>query len=231
MGSQNPNFILSPATTADIPHIIPVYLSAFSTDHFSQYTFPRDLITPSEWVRWLTSRYTNRFAQPELRHFKVTETATGNVCAFIRWRFPHQFSEEEKLKKKEEKEEMERLKAEGKDDKWPVGANLEACDGKFGGLDKIQERFCTDDDYAVHQGYQGKGLGRMLLEYGLKLADAEGKRAYIQATRAGYPVYAKLGFKEVDCLEVDLSKWGGKEPGVNWAMLREPQKTIETPFQ
>jgi len=78
---------------------------------------------------------------------------------------------------------------------------------------------------AVHQDYWRQGLGSMLLKRVLALADAEDRRTWIEATPAGRPLYAKLGFKEINLVSVDLTKWGGKEPGKNWGMLREvPQK-------
>ena len=64
----------------------------------------------------------------------------------------------------------------------------------------------------------------MLLKHGLDLADSEKKKAYIQATAAGYPVYLKLGFREIAVLSIDLSKWGGEEPGINRIMIRDPQQ-------
>jgi len=61
------------------------------------------------------------------------------------------------------------------------------------------------------------------MEYGLALADAEGRRCHIEATPNGYPLYLKLGFKEIDVVTVDLTKWGGMEgkPGINRVMVRE----------
>lgn len=76
---------------------------------------------------------------------------------------------------------------------------------------------CTDP------AFQRKGLARMLLRHGTDLADAEGRKTYIEATPKGHPVYLKLGFKDIDAVTVDLSKWGGKHPGVNRIMLRDPQ--------
>lgn len=77
----------------------------------------------------------------------------------------------------------------------------------------------------MHEDYWRQGLGGVLLKHVLDLADAEGKKAWIEATAAGRPLYAKFGFKEVDPLvEVDLSRWGATEPGRNWGMLREPQQ-------
>lgn len=54
------------------------------------------------------------------------------------------------------------------------------------------------------------------------MADAEGRKCYIEATAAGYPVYCKLGFEEVDAVEVDLRQWGGEGKGINRVMIREP---------
>jgi GNAT superfamily N-acetyltransferase len=74
--------------------------------------------------------------------------------------------------------------------------------------------------------YQRKGLASKLLKHGLDLADAEDRQAYIEATRMGHPVYLKLGFRDVDSIEVDLRKWGGEGTGRNTIMLREPQPKV-----
>jgi GNAT superfamily N-acetyltransferase len=71
--------------------------------------------------------------------------------------------------------------------------------------------------------YQGRGLGKLLMKQGLDRADAEGRKVYIESTSAGHPLYLKLGFKDVDIMEIDLSKYGGTKPGKNWIMVREPQ--------
>jgi GNAT superfamily N-acetyltransferase len=63
---------------------------------------------------------------------------------------------------------------------------------------------------ATDPAYQRRGLASKLLKQVLDLADREATKAYIEATLAGYPVYERLGYKVVDIVEVDLSKWGGK---------------------
>jgi hypothetical protein len=63
----------------------------------------------------------------------------------------------------------------------------------------------------------------MLLNHVFALADAEGRKVYVESTVTGYPLYAKFGFKDIDLLSLDLSKWGGAKPGVNTIMLRQPQ--------
>lgn len=63
----------------------------------------------------------------------------------------------------------------------------------------------------------------MLLNYGIALADAEGRKVHLEATPEGERLYRKLGFQDVEVLTFDLSTWGGKETGRNTIMVREPR--------
>ena len=54
------------------------------------------------------------------------------------------------------------------------------------------------------------------------MADERGKLAYIEATEAGFQVYQKFGFKQIDIVEVDLSTFGGKGFASNRIMQRQP---------
>lgn len=62
----------------------------------------------------------------------------------------------------------------------------------------------------------------MLLRHVFQLADRENRQIYIEATDAGFPVYQKLGFVQVDEVVVDVSKFGGKELKRNRCMMRQP---------
>ena len=78
---------------------------------------------------------------------------------------------------------------------------------------------------AVRKQYQRLGLGRQLLAPVLKMADAEGKKTYIEASAAGKPLYEKFGWKRIDDLDVDLSAAKGFENyGIHRTvlMIREP---------
>lgn len=55
------------------------------------------------------------------------------------------------------------------------------------------------------------------------MADREGRKVYIEATPAGHPVYLKLGFRDIDAVAVDLTRWGGDRVGTNVIMERDPQ--------
>ena len=70
--------------------------------------------------------------------------------------------------------------------------------------------------------YQKRGLASRLLKHVFRFADEQGKPAYIEATADGFPLYQKLGFKEVDIVEVDLSRYGGRGTANNRIMVRDP---------
>lgn len=75
----------------------------------------------------------------------------------------------------------------------------------------------------VDPEYQKKGLASMILQEGLDVVDAEGRKCFIESTADGYPVYLKLGFRDLEIVEVDLRRWGGEEMGINRFMVRDPQ--------
>jgi GNAT superfamily N-acetyltransferase len=76
---------------------------------------------------------------------------------------------------------------------------------------------------AVRPEYQRKGLGGLLLEHGLALADRDGARTYIEASKKGFPLYKKYGWKEFDEVVVDTRPYGGLGLEVTKLMMREPQ--------
>lgn len=77
---------------------------------------------------------------------------------------------------------------------------------------------CTDPKY--HR----RGAAKALIVPMLDLADAQGIKAYLEATPAGKPVYEKLGFREVDALEFDLGKLTKNLDGIYKLsiMIRDP---------
>jgi ribosomal protein S18 acetylase RimI-like enzyme len=67
--------------------------------------------------------------------------------------------------------------------------------------------------------YQGKGLGSMLLRWGLKLAVERGKRIFVYASPEGRALYEKFGFEVVGEVEMDMEKYGGKGMYIESIML------------
>lgn len=93
-------------------------------------------------------------------------------------------------------------------------------------MTKLLTRHLDIQLLATDPSYQRRGLASKLLKHVFQMADKEGKMSYIEATAAGFPVYQKIGYRQVDIVEVDLEKFGGKGTASNRCMLREPQPLL-----
>ncbi|KAF5972974.1 integral membrane protein [Fusarium bulbicola] len=58
------------------------------------------------------------------------------------------------------------------------------------------------DYIGVSPGNQRRGIGKMLLQWGLDHAAAEGKDCYLVATEAGRPLYVAAGFKDIRIVSI-----------------------------
>jgi len=68
--------------------------------------------------------------------------------------------------------------------------------------------------------FQRKGLGGQLVKSGLEEADRAHLPVWVKATKAGRSLYLKLGFKDFEFVDHDLSLYGGEGIVTDVAMLR-----------
>lgn len=54
--------------------------------------------------------------------------------------------------------------------------------------------------------FQGRGVGRLLCNEGLQIADREKLSAWLEASARGRRLYQKLGFENVENILIDLGK-------------------------
>lgn len=71
--------------------------------------------------------------------------------------------------------------------------------------------------------HQGKGIGSDFIKWGLEKADAMKRRAYLEATPEGYPLYCKYGWNPIEELTLDFGAYGGKGTQKFVVMMRDPQ--------
>lgn len=81
-------------------------------------------------------------------------------------------------------------------------------------LEKEAEAFFPEERWrlsyiTVDPDCQGKGIGKRLVQWGLDRSEEEGSDAVLEATKAGQPLYEKLGFEVVGTTSVPTSKIQG----------------------
>ena len=83
------------------------------------------------------------------------------------------------------------------------------------------------DYLAVHPDNKGKGIATALVASGVRQADKMGLPIFVMAFKAGRGVYARLGFKEVECIIQDDSQFGGKgEYGAYFMVYEQPKVNV-----
>ncbi|KAI1767579.1 acyl-CoA N-acyltransferase [Hypoxylon sp. FL1150] len=112
-----------------------------------------------------------------------------------------------------------------------AGCNAEACELLFGGITKQRVRILGDGPYfflsLLHTDpkHQGRGAGGMLTEWGVQEARKHNMIAYLESSESGHSLYKKCGFRDVECLSIDMSKWGATEKHTTWSMICDASET------
>jgi GNAT superfamily N-acetyltransferase len=155
---------------------------------------------PSATPSLSAARHAKTFAtDPTARYFKAC-LPTGQIVGIARW---HLFP------------------TAGPHFPWSMegfapDANLELLKWFFGSLDEKRNAFMVPRGkgylymaiLAVDPGFQRMGVGRKLLDWGLEKADRERLECWIEASPAGKGLYEKVGWREVDVIDVELRRWG-----------------------
>ncbi|KAI5465079.1 putative GNAT family acetyltransferase [Mariannaea sp. PMI_226] len=192
-----------PATVADISGIVEVSTLAFdpSTDAISARLFPAHLRcsdSNAAFSKWSTARTSARLdMQNSVVMVAVDDAAEENVLGFSMWLTP-----------------------------VPEGSQADESPGPkptFSGIDfealvelrRIMEQdkqciFGKDgskhswnlDYLGVHPKHQRRGIGKMLLSWGLQQAREQERDCYLLATPAGLPLYEAAGFETIRIVQI-----------------------------
>lgn len=74
----------------------------------------------------------------------------------------------------------------------------------------------------VLPAHQRKGLGALLIAEGVANVDRDNARVYLEASTAGYRLYLRHGWKQVDEVAIDISRYGGRGEVTMKLLLRKP---------
>jgi GNAT superfamily N-acetyltransferase len=86
---------------------------------------------------------------------------------------------------------------------WLQGHERKAAEDLVKPLWDNREKLWLDERYlychvvAVHPEYQKKGIGRLLVEYGLGVARQAGLPVYVESSKDGLKLYEKTGFRKL----------------------------------
>jgi len=216
---------LLPAHISDCPEMVDLFDTAFKEDPNFTHFYPNVSSADRAIVRERDIKtYERSFGQEEMRFFKIVDAENGKIAAFSKWEFPHIKSPERRLAD----EEVKKNRAP-----HVPGANGPFLDEFFGKLIAGRKKYIVEENMyflnilAVHPQYQRRGLGSRLIEPVLALADAEGRRTYIEASRKGVRLYERYGWVRVDAVVMDTRPFGGESLEETVLLLREPRQLAD----
>ncbi|KAK7419218.1 hypothetical protein QQZ08_010930 [Neonectria magnoliae] len=216
-------FTVSRASLRDVPRLGEIFTHAFDKDTHSQLkimgqksgAFPEGMtVCTRAWVE-----------SPGAVMLKATDDRDGKIAGFVAWGFrgiqldasPAEHADEvEALVTDEGKNATDTEKDE------PIpGAErikeLEAMTTKH--LYDFMDRTMPDGSKCINIGgiavdpnYEGQGVGSQLIQWGIEQADRLGAFSWVHASEAGWPLFQKHGYEEIDRLTVDLDEWAVGPP-------------------
>ncbi|KAI2629339.1 acyl-CoA N-acyltransferase [Hypomontagnella submonticulosa] len=189
------SFELRKATPSDIPDIIEVFFDAFRDHPFTHRVLNSGSGPAREyWRETLTLDLQN----PDI-HYVVVTSATSphpeRLIAFGKW-----------IEKFISSPPLRRLPPPPA---WPKDADLTFVNEFLGTIERKHEEIMETrphwclDMLGVRREYQGRGIGKQLLQWGLAKVDDAGVESYLAASPAGAPLYAKHGFELVETILMD----------------------------
>jgi GNAT superfamily N-acetyltransferase len=79
----------------------------------------------------------------------------------------------------------------------------------------------------VHPDFQRQGIGKDLVQWGLRRAADLGLTVHLEASPEGLPLYRSLGFEVVETVVVGANEWDGGFERNYVVMFREPIVTSQ----
>ncbi|KAL3418567.1 acetyltransferase [Phlyctema vagabunda] len=211
-------FQVRAAIRDDIPRMAVICEKAFANNEVFRHMYPNAV--QEEQFAFRRRFFENEWSLPGRTPFVAFDTKSQEVTAFARWYFPYSLTDEE---------EKAGLGKDNGDEETPPGAIPEFFKDFFTRLFSYRTKYVDHnttyvlDMLAVDPDHQRKGLGGLLLRHVLERVDKEGKQAYLEATKAGVGLYAKLGWRKIDEMVIDTKPYGGEGVEEEVIMMRDPK--------
>ncbi|GIZ48000.1 hypothetical protein CKM354_001107500 [Cercospora kikuchii] len=180
---------LQPLQECDVQTCVTIYFSAFQNPH-SLACWPR---VPS--IRaWWENMIRSELHGPGAHWLKAVPNATGAIVGFVKWQEP-----------------KPGVEPDTNLPEWPEEADQELCDETFGAWARAHRDLMGNEGHwyleiiATDPAYQGKGAGSLMMQYGLKKADEQGVRAFLEASPDAVRLYEKAGFREARHLDTFIN--------------------------
>ncbi|EAT78237.1 hypothetical protein HBH56_231020 [Parastagonospora nodorum] len=209
-------FVVLPALVPDISAVYDVYFAAFKDNAVSKALFPSatasDMTNPESEFRKAHTGHTTQYWPTDSTQYtlKCVDSETGEIVGMALWEIYLTTSKWRRGKIS-----------------WLSGEERERAEALISPLWNAREKLWLDQKYiychaiAVHPDYQRKGIGKLLMEFGIGVAQQVELPIYIESSEEGVRLYEKLGCQRVrqpksgEVPNAGQSVNGGQEHGLS----------------
>lgn len=215
-------FQILTAESKDIPRIMEIQFSAFENDPYQEALFPGD--QSSSFVRQgAISRTEKYWSSDPTARWKICKDSLNkdSVLGFALWNIYSEQRPESEWKKQPEVD-------------WCEGREKEIATNFLSMNARLRQKLWGGKPYillnllCIHQDFQRRGAGMALMKWGIELADEMSLPIHIEASAAGFGLYKKMGFRQVEIAIVKKEEWDGDHDREYIAMVRDPKSPGET---
>ncbi|EEP82536.1 predicted protein [Uncinocarpus reesii 1704] len=212
------------ATESELPALARLELLAFPSSRYLSNTFPN--ADQQALQNYKSIVLCTPFSNPRAHFLVAIDPATDQIVAYSCWSIPtsYQYGDPARTVISSEAEE----KAANSFQYSPEGMNMDIHNMFISTLEAKKQFHTNEHDIILNMlcvlpDYQGKGIGRQFLKWGMDKADELGARIYLESTPAGYPVYLKYGWDLVEECVIDYTRFGGAGSQTFLLMIRNPR--------
>lgn len=195
-------FVVLPALVTDISDVYDVYFAAFKDNAVTRALFPsasqEDMMDPDSEFRKAHTAHTFEYWQkdPTQHTLKCVDCETGKVVGMALWDIyltPSNWRKSEIT--------------------WLQGEEKERAEALISPLWETREKLWLNQRYlychviAVHPDHQRKGIGQLLVEYGINVAKQTELPIFIESSSEAKRLYQKMGCQLLKEKPIHRSKY------------------------
>ncbi|KAF1957108.1 hypothetical protein CC80DRAFT_525259 [Byssothecium circinans] len=185
-------YVVLPALIPDIVKVYDVYFAAFADDAITKALFPgtpkEDMLNPESEFRKTHAKHVLAYWHTSSTQYtlKCIDTETNEIVGMGLldvYITPSEWKKGGLL--------------------WLQGEERERAEALLEPMWNAREKLFDEERYvyphviAVHPDVQRKGIGKLLTEYGLRVAEQADLPAYLESSMKGEGLYEKLGFRRL----------------------------------
>lgn len=205
---------LLPVTEADIPRINDIIFQSFESDPLHVLAFPRE--HASSYNEFMHEFLRSKLPDPNVKSLKVVDpnlSGDASIVGYTRWIFPSGENQQTPSKETTKTSTTAPFPAQANKQIWDfLGEQTKQVRAQFvdPARDYVLEFLATDPQH------QGRGIGKIMLKYGLDELDRRGNgaKAFLEATPFAIPIYKKYGFEPLGSIDVPLAEFGVGDTGL-----------------